>query len=192
MFGDSWRTLRKVLSHDIERAMDGYWSRIRREEQEGMLISPSAEVRCHTAASGTSRHWCKADPRSIGDGSCLLICPTQSKQVSHRHSTAMVSVVSGNTRNKLISQPADRTVGLVCDPDKVACVPVQMRALLFVALLTAGITTAMESVEKAVATALELTGAYPNNQRTEQQPATIWARAHVHVTVTATTTCAVT
>ena len=47
MFGDSWHILRKVLSHDIERAMDGYWSRIRREEQEGFLISPSAEVRCH-------------------------------------------------------------------------------------------------------------------------------------------------
>ena len=47
MFGDSWHILRKVLSHDIERAMDGYWSRIRREEQEGFLISPSAEVCCH-------------------------------------------------------------------------------------------------------------------------------------------------
>ncbi|CAL5226722.1 g9574 [Coccomyxa viridis] len=77
MFGDSWHILRKVLSHDIERAMDGYWSRIRREEQEGFLISPSAE----------------------------------------------------------------------------------MRALLFVAILTSGITDAMEAVEKAVATALDLTGA---------------------------------
>ncbi len=47
MFGDSWHILRKVLSHDIERAMDGYWNRIRREEQEGFLISPSAEVCCY-------------------------------------------------------------------------------------------------------------------------------------------------
>ena len=36
---------------------------------------------------------------------------------------------------------------------------VQMRALLFVALLTSGITSAMERVEEAVATALDLTGA---------------------------------
>ncbi len=34
-----------------------------------------------------------------------------------------------------------------------------MRALLFVAILTSGITDAMEAVEKAVATALDLTGA---------------------------------
>ena len=52
MFGDLWQLLRKVLSHDIERAMDGYWSRIRREEREGLLISPSAEVRCRTAILG--------------------------------------------------------------------------------------------------------------------------------------------
>ncbi len=44
MFGDSWRMLGKVLSHDIEMAMDAYWSRIRREELDGQLISPSAEV----------------------------------------------------------------------------------------------------------------------------------------------------
>ncbi len=36
----------------------------------------------------------------------------------------------------------------------------QMRALLFVAILTSGITDAMEAVEKAVATALGLTGAF--------------------------------
>jgi len=46
MFGDSWRVLGKVLSHDIEMAMDAYWSRIRREELDGQLISPSAEVSC--------------------------------------------------------------------------------------------------------------------------------------------------
>ena len=39
---------------------------------------------------------------------------------------------------------------------------VQMRALLFLAVLTTGITAAMERVEKAVATALNLTGASQN------------------------------
>lgn len=65
MFGDSWQTLRKVLSHDIERAMDGYWSRIRREEREGMLISPSAEVCCHSAAS-IARATGVSDPPQTG------------------------------------------------------------------------------------------------------------------------------
>ena len=44
IFGDSWRVLRKVLTSDIQRAMDAYWSRARREEGTGQLISPSAEV----------------------------------------------------------------------------------------------------------------------------------------------------
>ena len=44
IFGDSWRVLRKVLSSDIQRAMDAYWSRARREEGAGHLISPAAEV----------------------------------------------------------------------------------------------------------------------------------------------------
>ena len=35
----------------------------------------------------------------------------------------------------------------------------QMRALLFVAILTTGITNAMEKVEKEIATALDLRGA---------------------------------
>lgn len=39
---------------------------------------------------------------------------------------------------------------------------VQMRALFFLAVLTTGITAAMERVEKAVATALNLTGASQN------------------------------
>ena len=44
IFGDSWRVLRKVLTSDIQRAMDAYWNRARREEGTGQLISPSAEV----------------------------------------------------------------------------------------------------------------------------------------------------
>ena len=55
MFGDSWHMLRKVLSHDIEIALDGYWNRIRREEQEGFVISHSAEVCCYAVAP-ISRH----------------------------------------------------------------------------------------------------------------------------------------
>ena len=44
IFGDSWGVLRKVLTSDIQRAMDAYWNRARREEGTGQLISPSAEV----------------------------------------------------------------------------------------------------------------------------------------------------
>ena len=44
IFGDSWHVLRKVLTSDIQRAMDAYWNRARREEGTGQLISPSAEV----------------------------------------------------------------------------------------------------------------------------------------------------
>ena len=45
MFGDSWQVLRKVLTHDIQIALDAYWNRVRAEEYEGQLVSPSAEVR---------------------------------------------------------------------------------------------------------------------------------------------------
>ena len=44
IFGDSWRKLRKVLTSDIQRAMDAYWNRARMEEGRGQLISPAAEV----------------------------------------------------------------------------------------------------------------------------------------------------
>lgn len=60
-----------------------------------------------------------------------------------------------------LARKQDRDI-VACDLDKVACVYVQMRALLFVATLTSGITTAMGRVENAVATALDLTGASHN------------------------------
>ena len=44
MFGESWHVLRKVLTHDTDRALTAYWDRVRAEEQEGQLVSPSAEV----------------------------------------------------------------------------------------------------------------------------------------------------
>ena len=44
MFGESWHVLRKVLTHDTDRALTAYWDRVRAEEQEGHLASPSAEV----------------------------------------------------------------------------------------------------------------------------------------------------
>ena len=47
----------------------------------------------------------------------------------------------------------------------------QMRALLFVAILTSGITDAMEALEKAVATALGLTGAFSLSPHLSGHPA---------------------
>lgn len=44
MFGESWHVLRKVLTHDTDRALTAYWDRVLAEEQEGQLVSPSAEV----------------------------------------------------------------------------------------------------------------------------------------------------
>jgi hypothetical protein len=46
MFGDQWSVVRKVLTTDIETALDSYWARVRQEEkEEGVFITPAAEVR---------------------------------------------------------------------------------------------------------------------------------------------------
>lgn len=44
LFGDQWPLLKRVLTEDIRLAMDAYWDRVRREEKEGITISPAAEV----------------------------------------------------------------------------------------------------------------------------------------------------
>jgi hypothetical protein len=44
LFGDQWPLLKRVLTEDIAMAMDSYWDRVRREEKEGITISPAAEV----------------------------------------------------------------------------------------------------------------------------------------------------
>lgn len=45
IFGDQWSLVRKVLTADIELALDKYWERVRQEEkEEGVTITPAAEV----------------------------------------------------------------------------------------------------------------------------------------------------
>ena len=45
IFGNQWSLVRKVLTADIEMALDNYWDRVRQEEkEEGVVITPAAEV----------------------------------------------------------------------------------------------------------------------------------------------------
>ncbi|CAL8463925.1 g3460 [Coccomyxa elongata] len=46
IFGNQWSLVRKVLTADIEMALDNYWERVRQEEkEEGVTITPAAEMR---------------------------------------------------------------------------------------------------------------------------------------------------
>lgn len=54
IFGNQWSLVRKVLTADIELALDNYWERVRQEEkEEGVMITPAAEVSLEQVTSQT-------------------------------------------------------------------------------------------------------------------------------------------
>ena len=95
IFGDSWRVLRKVLTSDIQRAMDAYWSRARREEGTGQLISPSAEV--HTMLLIHSTYMVNPAFQAVHCISGTLVGATAPTSAALKHSVRPCAVLRASS-----------------------------------------------------------------------------------------------
>ncbi len=131
-----------MLTADIATALDSYWARVREEEKEGIFITPAAEVHLH--ATHPPDHLCK-------DRVCKSPC---------RACLCSMRFTAAVQKDLLISE--ERAIHSTLCLAVIACAydwvqsAWQIRALLFVTLLTAGIVDSMEEVEKAVAKALDM------------------------------------
>lgn len=86
LFGDQWPLLKRVLTEDIAMALDSYWDRVRREEEQGITISPAAEV-------------------------CAIIHLAMILVILKCGATALMTALSGLTRRKGSTPPTAENSG---------------------------------------------------------------------------------